>query len=102
MGLTLYSNSKYYNTYPYFTDSEAIKNGFNMKDVKHLTGKSGQIGVVDTIQNFHCGSRSKNERYLAILTFVPYLYLGRYDSPSLTGERSAYKKENEFILNYFK
>lgn len=97
-----YIEDEYYKTYPYFSDEEAKKNGFNMDDVVYLTGNPGKFGVVDTCQNFHCGSISKEERFVTIMTYVPYLFKGDYDADNLRGDRNLFEKENKIIFDYFK
>jgi hypothetical protein len=96
-----YSERNNYQTYPYFTNEQAVENGFDMDDVVHLTGKSGMLGVTDTCQNFHCGSNSKEERFIAIFTYVPYLYNGDYNADSLRGNQKLFQRENKIIYDYF-
>lgn len=97
-----YTEGEYYDTYPYFNNTEAEKNGFDLSDIVHLTGDEGMFGVVDTCKNFHAGSRSVDDRYLAILTFVPYLYKGHKSDKIYVGDKNLFQKENEKIYNYFK
>jgi hypothetical protein len=97
-----YHEYNYYQTYPYFTDEQAVKNGFDLNDIVYLTGKPGKFGVVDTCKNFHCGSISKKERFVTIMTFVPYLFKGDYNADNLIGDRNVFRKENAIIYEYFK
>jgi len=97
-----YTEKEFYQTYPYFNNDEAQANGFNLDDIVTLEGEAGMFGVVDTCKNFHCGSRSKEERFLAILTFVPYIHKNKYDAANIREERDVFEKENEIIYNYFK
>lgn len=92
----------YYKKFPYFTDDEAKEFGFDFDDKVDLVGDAGQIYFADSANCFHCGSRSKKDRFVAILTFVPYLHSNKYDDTLMKDEFSLYKKENEIILNYFK
>lgn len=93
---------EYYKKYPYFNNREAIEAGFDMDDIVTLEGSVGKFGIVDTCKNFHCGSRSKKERFLAILTFVPYVHKDKYDALNVKEEIDVYEKENQFIYDYFK
>jgi len=92
----------YYEKFPYFTDEEAIKFGFNFNDKVDLIGESGQIYFADSANCFHCGSRSKKDRFVAILTFVPYLHYNPYKDNFFEKEYEKYKDENNIIVNYFK
>ena len=97
-----YKEEDYYQTYPYFSDQEAEKNGFDLDDIVHMTGEPGRFGVVDTCQNFHCGSISKKERFVTIMTYVPYLFKGDYTADNLVGDRNVFERENKIIYDYFK
>jgi hypothetical protein len=97
-----YNEDDYYQSYPYFNNKQAEENGFDMNDVVHIVGKPGRFGVVDTCKNFHCGSVSKKERFVAIMTFVPHMFKGEYDEPNLVGDKYLFEKENKIIYNYFK
>jgi len=92
----------YYKKFPYFTDEEAKEFGFDFSDKIDLVGDAGHIYFADSANCFHCGSRSKKDRFVAILTFVPYLHSNKYDDALMRDEFALYKKENEIILNYFK
>ncbi len=97
-----YNEDDFYQTYPYFSDEEAVANGFNMNDIVYMVGDAGKFGVVDTCQNFHCGSISEKERFVTIMTFVPYLFKGDYEADNLIGDRNLFEKENKIIYDYFK
>jgi len=92
----------YYKRYPYFTDEEAKKFGFNFNDKIDLIGDSGHIYFADSAKCFHCGSRSKKDRFVAILTFVPYLHFNKYKDDFIESELNIYEEENQKILEYFK
>ena len=93
---------EYYKKFPYFTDEEAEEFGFDFKDKIDLIGESGHIYFADSANCFHCGSRSKTDRFVAILTFVPYLHFNQYQDNFIESELDLYAVENEAILNYFK
>jgi len=92
----------FYKKFPYFTDEEAKEFGFNFDDKVDLVGDSGHIYFADSANCFHCGSRSKKDRFVAILTFVPYLHYNEYKDDFIEGELNLFSEENKIILDYFK